>query len=82
MVDSFDINLFVDHMASPCLCRPASRFWSHLTSIAIEPATSATLEEEGQGAVGLLTSWNVATSRVVQYDFPQLPSTLEESVLL
>jgi hypothetical protein len=51
-------------------------------SIVIEPMTSVTLEEEGQGVVGLLISWSVTTPRVVQYGFLQLPRTLEERVLL
>jgi hypothetical protein len=44
--------------------------------------TPVTLEEVEKGVLGLMTSWNVIMPRVVQYDFPQLPSTLEESVLL
>jgi hypothetical protein len=48
MLNTLDINLLVDYVASTCLHRPSSRFWSHLTYIAIEPMTSATLEEEGR----------------------------------
>jgi hypothetical protein len=50
-------------------------------SIVIELMTLETLEE---GVVGLLTScsWNIAVSRVIQYGFLLLPSTLKESVLL
>jgi hypothetical protein len=65
MGKSFDINLLVDHVASAYSYRPASMFWSHSMSIAIELMTSVTLEEVGQGVVGLLTSWSLATPRLV-----------------
>jgi hypothetical protein len=82
MLNDFDISSFIDRMASACLCRPTSSFWSHSTSIAIELMTFCDLEEGGQGVLMLLTSWSIAVPRVVQCGFLQLPNALKESVLL
>jgi hypothetical protein len=76
IVNSFDISLLVDHVASACLHRPVSMFWSCLTSIAIKPMALVTLEEGGQGLVVLLDSLSITVLRVVQYGFLQLPSAL------
>jgi hypothetical protein len=56
MLNNLDMSLFVDHVASACLCRPAYMFWSCSMSIVIEITTLAILEEVGQGVVVLLTS--------------------------
>jgi hypothetical protein len=71
----FAISLFVAWVASTCLHRPISMFWSHSMSIVIEVTTFVTLEERRQGVV-LLNSLSFTAFRVVQGSSLHLPSVL------
>jgi hypothetical protein len=54
MENHFAMSSFVAQVASACLHRPVSMFWSHSTSIAIE-LTNFSIVEEGGECKGNLT---------------------------
>jgi hypothetical protein len=82
MENNFAMSSFVAQVASACLCRPVSMFWSRSMSIAIELMTFVIVEEGGQGVVVLLNSLSVTVLRVVQGSFLDIHSVPSKSILL